>query len=113
MDTLRQRIQAHMETICLKFGSRHCGAPGEKQTGEYIEQCFRELGLDVITEQFPARGWRFEDFELYIPFLPESHEPHHRRCFLRFRCVRPEMRFPGNPLSGSEPKFSYYAGHVA
>ena len=65
MDTLRQRIQAHMETICLKFGSRHCGAPGEKQTGDYIEQYFRELGLDVITEQFPARGWRFEDFELY------------------------------------------------
>lgn len=65
MDILQQRIQAHIETVCLEFGSRHCGAAGERQTANYIENYFAELGLEVITEKFPARGWDFESFELY------------------------------------------------
>lgn len=65
MDTLQQRIQAHIETMCLEFGSRHCGAVGEQRTADYIEKYFAELGLEVISEKFPARGWDFESFELY------------------------------------------------
>lgn len=65
MNHVRENLRKHIETLCLGFGSRHCGSQGERQTAEYIERYFSDLGLEVISEEYPARGWEFESFELY------------------------------------------------
>lgn len=65
MEAVKQNLQTHIETLCVKFGSRHSGSEGERLAGEYIEQYFTSLGLDVHSEEYPGKGWNFESFQLY------------------------------------------------
>jgi aminopeptidase YwaD len=65
MEQVKKNLQAHIETMCLEYGSRHCGSEGERATAAYIEQYFTEQGLTVVSEEFPSRGWNFEHFALY------------------------------------------------
>lgn len=65
MDKLRENLQRHMETLCLRIGSKHCGSPELEKAGVYIEDCFRALDLPVRREEYPVRGWTFRSFSLY------------------------------------------------
>lgn len=65
MDQLRKNIQKHMEALCLGCGTRHCGSKGEALAAEYIEKTLKDLGVTVISEEYPVRGWEYESFELF------------------------------------------------
>ena len=65
MEHLRENLQKHMEYLCLRLGSKHCGSPELERAGEYIEAYYRSLGLPTRREEFPVRGWTFRGFSLY------------------------------------------------
>lgn len=65
MNTLRKNLERHMNELCLQIGSRHCGSIGEAAAAGYIESVFRNLGVDVVREEYPVRGWTFRSFELW------------------------------------------------
>ena len=65
MDKVKQNLIQHMETLCLKCGTRHSGSDGEHMAADYMVEYLSGLGLPVICEEFPSRGWKFESFELY------------------------------------------------
>ncbi len=65
MDKLKANLKQHMEAFCLKCGTRHSGADGEHMAADYMVKYFTGLGLNVICEEFPTRGWKFESFSLY------------------------------------------------
>jgi hypothetical protein len=46
------RIRADVETL-VSFGSRVTGYPGNRQAADLIAKRFRELGLQVMTQEFP------------------------------------------------------------
>ena len=65
MTDLRKNIQTHMQALCLDCGSRHCGSVGEHKAAAYIEAYLKSLGVEVISEEFPVRGWHYESFDLF------------------------------------------------
>jgi len=65
MEKLRSNLEAHMKALCLDCGSRHTGSPGERKAADYIEGYLRSLGVTVLSEEFPVRGWAYESFHLY------------------------------------------------
>ena len=65
MDTLKQNIYTHMNALCLEIGSKHCGSVELDKAGAYVEKVLREIGIDVIREKFPVRGWEFHSFSLF------------------------------------------------
>ena len=65
MEQLKSNLIRHMETLCLKCGTRHSGADGEHMAADYMVAYLSGLGLPVVCEEFPTRGWRFESFEFY------------------------------------------------
>lgn len=65
MENLKKNIQAHMKALCLDCGPRHCGSKGEAMAADYIANYFRSLGVEVISEEYPVRGWEYESFEFF------------------------------------------------
>lgn len=65
MEVLKQNLKQHMETFCLKCGTRHCGADGEHEAADYMVEYLTGLGIPVVCEEFPTRGWKFESFSFY------------------------------------------------
>ncbi len=56
---LAARLRAHVEAIVGDHLTRHTGSEGEYAAADYIEGVFRSLGLTVIREEFPVRGWHY------------------------------------------------------
>lgn len=65
MDSLKKNLIQHMETFCLKCGTRHSGADGEHMAADYMVEYLTGLGIPVVCEEFPTRGWKFESFSFY------------------------------------------------
>ena len=65
MDNVKKNLQKHIEALCVECGSRHSGSEGERLAGAYIEKYFTDLGLEVLSEEYPGMGWNFESFQLY------------------------------------------------
>ena len=65
MNILRENLERHMHELCLQIGSRHCGSAGEAAAADYIESVFKNMGMDVVREEYPVRGWDFRSFELW------------------------------------------------
>ena len=66
---LEKRLSEHVARIVGDFSTRHAGSEGDYAAADYIEGVFRSLGLSVIRESYPVRGWRyrsasFEDLTL-------------------------------------------------
>ena len=64
MKEISTHLHSHMEQLCKRIGSRHCGSPELDRAGSYIEQCMKDCGLAISREAFPVPGWSFESFEL-------------------------------------------------
>ena len=67
--TLAGRLRDHVSRIVGDFPTRHAGSEGDYAAADYIEAEFRKLGLCVLREEYPVRGWRyraasFEDLTL-------------------------------------------------
>ena len=67
--TLSKNLREHVTRIVGDFPSRHAGSEGDYAAADYIEGVFRSLGLTVIRESYPVRGWHyrsasFEDLTL-------------------------------------------------
>ena len=56
---LAARLRAHVEAIVGDHPTRHAGSEGEYAAADYFAGVFRSLGLTVIREEFPVRGWRY------------------------------------------------------
>ena len=56
---LATRLRAHVEAIVGDHPTRHAGSEGDYAAADYIEGVFRSLGLTVIREEYPVRGWRY------------------------------------------------------
>ena len=65
MENLKSNLIQHMEALCLKCGSRHNGSEGERMAVDYMVDYLSGLGLPVVCEEYPSRGWNFESFEFY------------------------------------------------
>ena len=65
MENLKKNLIQHMENLCLKCGSRHNGSEGERMAVEYMVDYLTGLGLPVVCEEYPSRGWNFESFAFY------------------------------------------------
>ena len=67
--TIQKNLREHVTRIVGDFPSRHAGSEGDSAAADYVEGVFRSLGLTVIRESYPVRGWRyrsasFEDLTL-------------------------------------------------
>ena len=67
--TIANRLRGHVSRIIGDFPTRHAGSEGDYAAADYIEAEFRKLGLSVLREEYPVRGWRyraasFEDLTL-------------------------------------------------
>lgn len=60
MENIKKNLIQHMETFCLKCGTRHCGSEGERMAADYMVEYLTGLGIPVVREEFPTRGWKFE-----------------------------------------------------
>lgn len=56
---LATRLHAHVSRIVGDFPTRHAGSEGDYAAADYIDSTFRSLGLSVIRESYPVRGWRY------------------------------------------------------
>ena len=56
---LAMRLRAHVEAIIGEYPTRHAGSEGDYAAADYIEGVFRSLGLTVIREEYPVRGWHY------------------------------------------------------
>lgn len=65
MKDLDRRLREHMNKLCLDIGSKHCGSPELEKAGNYIADYFKELGCEVVKEEFPVRGWNFSEFSFF------------------------------------------------
>ena len=65
MELLRQNLESHIKALCLDCGSRHTGSEGEQKAAAYIESYLKSLGVTVVSEEYPTRGWAYEYFYLY------------------------------------------------
>ena len=65
MDKINSNMHMHMNKLCLDIGSKHCGSPELDKAGQYVADTFRDMGYEVIKEEFPVRGWEFKSFSLY------------------------------------------------
>jgi Iap family predicted aminopeptidase len=59
-----ERLRAHVEAIVGDYPSRHAGSEGDYAAADYIEGEFRALGLTVLRESYPVRGWRYRSAAL-------------------------------------------------
>lgn len=69
LSTVQKKLRDHVARIVGDFPSRHAGSEGDYAAANYIEEVFRSLGLTVIREGYPVRGWHyrsasFEDLTL-------------------------------------------------
>lgn len=56
---LKDRIRAHTEAIVGDYPTRHAGSEGDYAAADYVEGELRALGLTVIRESYPVRGWHY------------------------------------------------------
>ena len=65
MEKIKENLVRHMEMLCLKCGSRHCGSEGEKMAADYIESEFKKMGYETVREEYPVYGWELKNFSLW------------------------------------------------
>ncbi len=58
------RLKEHLDILCNKIVERHLGSEGEKQTQKYIEEEFKEIGYEVLREDFTAPCWNYGKYFL-------------------------------------------------
>lgn len=61
---IRRHLEQHLQTLCLRIGSRHIGSPGEAAAAAYIESELARCGYAPRRETYPVTGWEVESFEL-------------------------------------------------
>lgn len=61
---IRRNLEQHLQTLCLRIGSRHIGSPGEAAAADYIAAEFSRYGYAPRRETYPVTGWTSSAFEL-------------------------------------------------
>ena len=56
---LAARLRAHVRAIVGDHPTRHAGSEGDYAAADYIAGVYESLGLTVIREAYPVRGWRY------------------------------------------------------
>lgn len=72
MQSLRDRINLHLQKITLDIGSRPVGSKGNQQAAEYIEDVFRTAGLEVELQEFEVPNGEVD--EAYILMNGDKYE---------------------------------------
>lgn len=53
------KIGSYLDYLCQKIGTRYSGTKAEKRAVEFIENQFREFGLDAHQEEFKFPNWDY------------------------------------------------------
>jgi len=57
-------LKKHLNILCNEIGERHLGSEGERQAQKYIEEEFKEIGYEVLKEDFSAPCWNYGKYFL-------------------------------------------------
>jgi aminopeptidase YwaD len=64
--TAQERMIDIISTISAEDGGRIAGFAGEAETAEYIQEKFKDIGLEVSTQSFPVKAFACDNAELKI-----------------------------------------------
>jgi len=79
---LKMGLKKHLDILCNKIGERHLGSEGEKEAQKYIEEQFKEIGYEVVRENFSAPSWNYGRYFLKTEDIDFSCFP----CFYSNSC---------------------------
>ena len=60
------RLKKHVAEVCGRIGGRMIGTPGDHASARYMEDRFREYGLEVISHTMKCVGWDLESTALRV-----------------------------------------------
>jgi aminopeptidase YwaD len=69
-DPLPDKINAHLQRLCVDIGPRPGGSYANEQAARYIAGVFRLCGMDVEMQELPCPSWQAQSTLLEVDGLP-------------------------------------------